>query len=109
MYMDLSKINGWAVQNLRQYGNSLLPPELIKDFGSEKIEGVLATIIDEPVLIEKKHYPREQLSSGHQTGKRGYYYIARTPRDPILSKKEMRKKKIREVETLSNHYPMETP
>ena len=27
----------------------------------------------------------------------------------VGSDKEMRKKKIREVETLSNHYPMETP
>lgn len=94
--MDLSKISGgWAVQNLRQYGNTLLPPELIKDYGVEKIEGVLATIIGEPVLIEKKHYPREQLSFGHQTGKRGYYYIARTPRDPILSKKEIKEKEVK--------------
>ena len=89
MYMNLKKISGgWAVQNLRQYGNSLLPPELIREFGIEKIEGVLATIIDEPVLIEKKHYPREQLSFGHSVGKRGYYYIARTPRDPIVAKEK---------------------
>lgn len=27
----------------------------------------------------------------------------------VVSDKEMRKKQIREVETLSNHYPMETP
>lgn len=88
MYMDLSKISGgWVVQNLRQYGNTVLPPELIKDFGSEKIEGVLATIIDEPVLIEKKHYPREQLSFGHSVGKRGFFYIARTARDPAVTKK----------------------
>ena len=95
MYMDLSKINGWAVQNLRQYGNTVLPPELIKDYGAEKIEGVLATIIDEPVLIEKKHYPREQLSFGHSVGKRGYYYIARTARDPILSKNEIKEKEVK--------------
>lgn len=88
MYMDLSKISGgWVVQNLRQYGNSLLPPELIKDFGSEKIEGVLSTIIDEPVLVEKKHYPREKMSFGHSVCKRGYYYIARTSKDPIVTKK----------------------
>ena len=79
MYMDLSKIS-WAVQNLRQYGNTLLPPELIREFGIDKIEGVLATIIDEPVLIEKKHYPREQLSFGHSVCKRGFYYIDRTQR-----------------------------
>ena len=89
MYMDLKKISGgWAVQNLRQYGNSLLPPELIKDFGSEKIEGVLSTIIGEPVLIEKKHYPREKMSFGHSVCKRGYYYIARTPRDQIVKKEK---------------------
>lgn len=96
MYMDLKKISGgWAVQNLRQYGNTLLPPELIREFGIDKIEGVLATIIDEPVLIEKKHYPREQLSFGHSVGKRGYYYIARTARDPILSKKEIKEKEVK--------------
>lgn len=89
MYMDLSKISGgWAVQNLRQYCNTLLPPELIKDYGVEKIEGVLATIIGEPVLIEKKHYPREQLSFGHSVCKRGFYYIARTSKDPIVAKEK---------------------
>ena len=96
MYMDLSKISGgWVVHNLREFGNTLLPPELIREFGIDKIEGVLATIIDEPVLIEKKHYPREQLSFGHSVGKRGYYYIARTARDPILSKKEIKEKEVK--------------
>lgn len=87
MYMDLSKINGWAVQNLRQYGNSLLPPELIKDYGAEKIEGVLSTIIAEPVWIDKLPYPGEITPNGINAGKKGFYFIARTPRDPIVTKK----------------------
>lgn len=87
MYMDLSKINGWAVQNLRQYGNSLLPPELIKDYGAEKIEGVLSTIIAEPVWIDKLPYPGEITPNGINAGKKGFYFIARTPRDPAVTKK----------------------
>ena len=87
MYMDLSKINGWAVQNLRQYGNSLLPPELIKDYGAEKIEGVLSTIIAEPVWINKLPYPGEITPNGINAGKKGFYFIARTPRDPAVTKK----------------------
>lgn len=98
MYMDLSKISGgWAVQNLRQYGNSLIPPELIKEFGRDKIEGVLSAIIGEPVWIEKHRYPQEQTPVGYH-GKRGFFYIARTARDPAVTKKtaEMKRKKWEE-------------
>ena len=88
MYMDLSKISGgWVVQNLRQYGNTVLPPELIKEFGIEKIEGVLSTIIGCPVWIEKKHYPKEITPNGISVGRHGYFYIARTSKDPIVTKK----------------------
>lgn len=92
MYMDLSKISGgWAVQNLRQYCNTLLPPELIKDYGAEKIEGVLSTILAEPVWIEKHRYPKEQTPVGYH-GKSGFFYIARTARDPATTKKTAEKK-----------------
>lgn len=88
MYMDLCKISGgWAVQNLRQYGNSLLPPELIREFGIEKIEGVLSTILAEPVWIDKLPYPGEITPNGINAGKKGFYFVARTPRDPAVTKK----------------------
>ena len=82
MYMDLKKISGgWAVQNLRQYGNSLLPPELIKDYGAEKIEGVLSTILAEPVWIDKLPFPGEITPNGINAGKKGYKLT--TSRDEI--------------------------
>ena len=98
MYMDLSKISGgWAVQNLRNYGNSLIPPELISEYGRDKVEGLLSTIIGEPVWIEKHHYPAEQTPVGYRS-KRGFFYIARTARDPAVTKKtsEMKRKKWEE-------------
>lgn len=44
---------GWVIRNLRDYGNSVVPKELIEESGLERktIERLLSTIINQQVVI----------------------------------------------------------
>lgn len=43
--------NGWMVQNLRKYGNSVVPKDVLKIFGHEGTEEILSRILGEPVEL----------------------------------------------------------
>lgn len=44
--------NGWAVRNLKEYGNTTIPTEVIKFFESEKeVAYLLSMIMHEPIKV----------------------------------------------------------
>lgn len=48
---------GWVVRNLRDYGNAVVPKELIEESGLERktIERLLSMIIEQQVVIIEEH------------------------------------------------------
>ena len=49
--LDLHNADGWVVQNLKRYNNSVLPTPLLEIMDKRTIERLLEAIIDEPVEI----------------------------------------------------------
>lgn len=48
-----SQATGWVVRNLRDYGNTLVPDEVIKSLTPEVTARLLTTIIGEEVEVYK--------------------------------------------------------
>lgn len=48
------RIAEWIIDNLSQYGNSLVPNNLIKLYGIRKAEKEIAELAGYPVLIEER-------------------------------------------------------
>lgn len=66
------------IDNLAQYGNSLVPNNLIKLYGIRKAEKEIAELAGYPVLIEERmidNYDNNMNANKRKKPKRDYLYI----------------------------------
>ena len=47
------RVREWIIRNIREYDNSLIPTEDIKECGIEKMQKAIEEILGEPIEIRK--------------------------------------------------------
>lgn len=47
------RVRDWIIRNIREYDNSLIPTEDIKEYGVEKMQKAIEEILEEPIEIRK--------------------------------------------------------
>lgn len=47
------RVRDWIIRNIREYDNSLIPTEDIKEYGVEKMQKAIEEILGEPIEIRK--------------------------------------------------------
>ncbi len=47
------RVRDWIIRNIREYDNSLIPTEDIKEYGVEEMQKAIEKILGEPIEIRK--------------------------------------------------------
>lgn len=47
------RVRDWIIRNIREYDNSLIPTEDIKEYGIEEMQKAIEEILGEPIEIRK--------------------------------------------------------
>lgn len=47
------RVRDWIIRNIREYDNSLIPTEDIKEYGVEEMQKAIEEILGEPIEIRK--------------------------------------------------------